>query len=339
MHEYYLKKLGRQEMGSPSVGPDGNTLYARGRYIYISKEHDGFFPHLSETVLNDKAIIKLSMPFSNNLIFATFGYHNSGRIDTVFTDGQGRNELRLYLNNQLDQDKRYFHPDEIVVFHKIQFDESDIYVVYIFQPSDPSYNELSALIDRRKGFALIDYPLECISGTRIIGQPNAEMTDSVLDVVEESQQEIIDSGDEYTAEELALGAGIFNSNTFSDIVMQVYNYKCAVTQRVIRCHNLSNLEAAHIKPRAHHGLYLPCNGIAMCRDMHFAFDKGFFTIDDQYKIVVHPDVLATESYLNEYNGREIALPLVDAFRPKHTYLQYHQDNIYGTFRQIRSIDG
>lgn len=45
-----------------------------------------------------------------------------------------------------------------------------------------------------------------------------------------------------------------------------------------------NLEAAHIWPRSHKGLYLPSNGIALCRDMHWAFDKGMFTVDDNLTV-------------------------------------------------------
>lgn len=66
-------------------------------------------------------------------------------------------------------------------------------------------------------------------------------------------------------------------------------------------------------------------------------NKGFFTIDENYKIVIHPDVLRTDSYINMYNGHELHLPQVDYFKPNQNYLQYHRDTIYGTFRQIRRL--
>lgn len=43
----------------------------------------------------------------------------------------------------------------------------------------------------------------------------------------------------------------------------------------------------------------------MSRDMHCEFDKGFFMIEDDYTIIVHPDVLRTDSCLNKYNGQKI----------------------------------
>ena len=338
MHRYYIKKLGSQELGSPQYLPDGRVKVSRGRYIYISKDNDGFFPHLSNTVLNDKAFIQLSMPFSSELFYAWFGYHNSKNIDTVYTDGAGRNEMRLYLNSQVDCDKRYFHPQEIVVFEKIAINESTVYVVHLFAPTDPQYEELNAMIPPRKGFVLVDRPLNINTSQRVVTSSTAQINDSVLNVIQTSQQEIINETPGPDDEEISLGAGLFNSQTFRDFVMQAYGYKCAVTRRVIRYEEFNNLEAAHIKPRAHNGLYLPCNGIALSRDMHFAFDKGFFTVDDNYLIKVHPNVLQTDSYLNEYNGHELLLPRQDYFKPRIDYLHYHQDNIYGTFRQIRSLE-
>ena len=66
--------------------------------------------------------------------------------------------------------------------------------------------------------------------------------------------------------------------------------------------DLFNLEAAHIKPQAHQGTFLPCNGIAMCRDMHFAFDKGFFCISDDYRVIVS-EKLKGNWFYEEYNGK------------------------------------
>lgn len=336
MHRYYIKKLGSQEMGSPKMFPDGSTKYARGRYIYISKDHDDFFPHLSELVLNDKAFIKLSMPFSAECIYATFGYHNSKHIDGALGHeyGMGRNEMRIYLNNQLDNEKQYFHPGEIVVFDKVEDDGGYIYMVSVYATHQPEYARLEHYIDARKGFGLVDERLPFIN-RRQVSQTTAEISGNVATAIIEGQAGVL--SDNQRDDEIALGAGLFNSNTFHDFVMQAYGYKCAITNQAIFCNNLLNLEAAHIKPRAHNGLYLPCNGIAMSRDMHFAFDKGFFTIDENYKIVIHPDVLRTDSYINMYNGHELHLPQVDYFKPNQNYLQYHRDTIYGTFRQIRRL--
>ena len=135
-----------------------------------------------------------------------------------------------------------------------------------------------------------------------------------------------------------MGYSIFNSSLFHDLVMHAYNYKCAITGKVIRYKegkiDLYNLEAAHIKPQAHQGTFLPCNGIALSRDMHFAFDKGFFTIDDDYTVIVS-EKLKNSWFYNEYNGKKMYVPSEPFYRPQSVFLQHHREHVFETFRQIR----
>lgn len=60
-------------------------------------------------------------------------------------------------------------------------------------------------------------------------------------------------------------------------------------------------------------VYNASNGIALCRDMHWAFDKGMFTIGDDFKIIVHPDV--ESDYLQQYNNKSLYIPENAFFRP------------------------
>ena len=119
-----------------------------------------------------------------------------------------------------------------------------------------------------------------------------------------------------------MGCSIFNSSLFHDLVMNAYQYRCAVTGKVIRYKegnvDLFNLEAAHIKPQAHQGTFLPCNGIALCRDMHFAFDKGFFCISDDYEVLFMPGGASMQFCLipmNFKNSRSRSVISVIQFKP------------------------
>lgn len=82
-------------------------------------------------------------------------------------------------------------------------------------------------------------------------------------------------------------------------------------------------------------LYLPSNGIALCRDMHWAFDKGMFTIGDDFKVIVHPDV--ESDYLQQYNNKSLYIPENAFFRPDINNLHYHQTHIYGLFKTSGSL--
>jgi predicted restriction endonuclease len=141
----------------------------------------------------------------------------------------------------------------------------------------------------------------------------------VIKQIEQREEEARDGGIE----------DLFNAISFRDFVMKGYGSLCAVTKTVIRYGSYMNLEAAHIKPKSHGGFFLPNNGVAMCRDMHWAFDKGFFTLTDKYKIEVHQET--SSEWLRSYDGAEILMPSDPFFRPKASNIQYHRENVFGLF--------
>ena len=202
------------------------------------------------------------------------------------------------------------------------------------------YYEVTEYLNKtsRGSHILIDEELDFVEQP-IVGVDSAvTISDDAIRLAEKESHDIIDhleEDDDETFEE-KYGSSLFNSVLFRDFVMNAYNRKCAITHRAISYGSLLNLEAAHIKPQAHNGKFLPCNGIAMCRDLHFAFDKGFFTIDDDYKVVVS-DKLQGNWFYEEYNGTEIYVPEVEFYRPEKRFLHYHQDHIFNTFQQIRKL--
>ena len=68
----------------------------------------------------------------------------------------------------------------------------------------------------------------------------------------------------------------------------------------------------------------------MCRDIHWAFDKGFFTISDNYKIVVHKEI--ESDFLRSFHDKQILLPTNQFFIPNKENLRYHRENVFGLFK-------
>ena len=339
MAQYYIKKLQHQEMGSPDA--DGKTH--RGRYLYLSKDSDDFFPHLSQTILNDTLVLPIMMPFSDSKIYAKFVYHNSKYFPETST-GAPRNEFRLYLNNALDQQKAFFHVDEIAVIEKVRTSSSNpedigyVYSINLFSPSDQHYAVLNQIIEEspmRGNNAIVEADFDFIPRPVVTDETGVSISEDILDVVKEEQKGLLAIIEEEapTAEpedvEDVRGANLFTSVSFRDFVLYAYGYKCAITGKAIRYKNLNNLEAAHIQPRAQAGTYLPCNGLALCRDMHWAFDKGFITITDDYTVQVHDEVKTT--ILSEIDGKKISVPDDPYFQPEKKFLRHHRDNIFGLF--------
>ncbi|PBB05607.1 hypothetical protein CKW00_08445 [Salimicrobium humidisoli] len=124
-------------------------------------------------------------------------------------------------------------------------------------------------------------------------------------------------------------ANLFSATSFRDFTMTAYKGKCAVTGRVIKYGQFMNIEAAHIQPKSHGGSFLPSNGLALSRDIHWSFDKGFFTLNEDYTLLVHPSV--ESDFLKSYEGQKISIPEDKFFMPSHDSIKYHRENVYGLF--------
>ena len=123
MTQYYLKKLGSQELGYRKGKPGGG-----GRYIYVSKDCLEFFPPLSESVFNDSVFIPIIPPFSESKIYSKFVYHN----DKKTKEGGTRDEYRLYLNKDVDPHGNYYKADDILVLEKYEEkSEGDVLPIYV----------------------------------------------------------------------------------------------------------------------------------------------------------------------------------------------------------------
>ena len=330
MRNFYIKKLGIQELGSPKA--DGSV--SRGRYIYVTKAYENFFPHLSVTVTNDNVLIPVIPPFSDEKIYSTFAYHT----DKFNVPNGTRDEFRLYLNRNLDPEKSYFRVDDIVVFERIETGKPvPLYILYSFNANDAFYADLAERIEAspiRGGHALAGDELGFIPQREInIDEAVVVIPEEVMKVAVTQQEEVL-AGEEQNIEDTR-GASLFNSDSFRDFVLHAYGYKCAITGKVIDYKNLLNLEAAHIQPKAQAGTFLPCNGIALCRDMHWAFDKGFITLSDDLKIIVHEEM--QKSILMEYADQKIYTPVDPYFQPEKKFLKHHRENIFGLFLYSGSI--
>lgn len=323
MATYYLKKCGFQELGS--VGSDG--VVHRGRYLLTSMNADvlSVFPPLTKTQKNDFALLPIIPLYSGKKVYCNFVYHNDKFHGS--SAKQPRNEYRLYLNNELENHTRYFETGDIMIMRKETVLENGenqlIYPMDLIKDKDSIlYKHLDNIVSDshiRGGYGLYDGMISEFENkyTQImrIGEPIVAIDESVTKRVEETDNSAV--------------ANLFNSSNFRDFVMVGYENLCGVTGTVIKYENYMNLEAAHIKPKSHGGLYLPNNGIAMSRDIHWAFDKGFFSLNDNYEIIVHNK--ATSDYLHSFSGKQIKLPSNSFFIPDISNIKYHRENVYGLF--------
>lgn len=130
----YIHKINSQELGYRNDEPG-----KAGRYIYVSKFCTGYFPALSEVVLNDHVILDVIPPHSDEVVLTNYVYHNSKHSDIEQKNGKGRDEYRIYLNSKNDPGRDYYKPDDIVVIVKIYDDEDIIYKILHVRPDSGEF--------------------------------------------------------------------------------------------------------------------------------------------------------------------------------------------------------
>lgn len=322
--KYYLKKCGHQELGS--VGADGKPQ--RGRYLLTSMDENvlNIFPALTTAQLNDSALLPIIPLYSKKKVYCNYVYHNDKFHGS--TAKHPRNEYRIYLNKALENNTYLFKTDDIIVMRLAETNETDqeegqrvYYLDHIKCNGSALYNQLNTIIS--------NYPIP--GGYGIFDGTIPEFEEKVSNIAnpEECEVEIDDSVTTRVTASADAVASLFNTVSFRDFVMVGYDNLCAITGTVIRYESYMNLEAAHIRPKSHGGLFLPNNGLALCRDLHWAFDKGFFTLNDNLEVMVHPKT--TSDYLKSFDGKKIRLPQNPFFIPDLENVKYHRDNVYGLF--------
>ena len=119
---------------------------------------------------------------------------------------------------------------------------------------------------------------------------------------------------------------------FRKAIVNIYDYKCAFCGiKVTRTGNQNIVDGAHIKPFAQFYDSRIHNGIAFCKNHHWAFDRGWFAVDEQYKIIVSNDLEEASPHtkpMKDFHGETILLPNTEQHFPELEALQWHRQNIF-----------
>ncbi len=119
---------------------------------------------------------------------------------------------------------------------------------------------------------------------------------------------------------------------FRHNVLTAYSYKCALCGFDCRLgHTPIGIEAAHIKWHQFSGPSTTNNGIAMCSTHHKSFDRGVFTISENFEIILSKNAYGGETFkalFIEKNKNPISLPANESDMPDAEFLNWHKENIF-----------
>lgn len=121
---------------------------------------------------------------------------------------------------------------------------------------------------------------------------------------------------------------VMRSAAFKRKVPELYGHRCAITGLQVRStRGPSLIDACHIVPWADSFDDTISNGIALCPNMHRAFDRGLISIAADYTVLVARDLQETESShaIRPFAGKPLLLPAEVHHRPAREKLARHRE--------------
>ncbi|WP_138503364.1 HNH endonuclease [Nostoc sp. PA-18-2419] len=119
---------------------------------------------------------------------------------------------------------------------------------------------------------------------------------------------------------------------FRKAIVNIYDYKCVFCGlKVTKSITQNIVDGAHIKPFSQFYDSRIHNGIALCKNHHWAFDRGWFAVDEQYKIIVSNNLEEASPHtkpMKDFHGETILLPNTEQLFPELEALQWHRENIF-----------
>lgn len=121
----------------------------------------------------------------------------------------------------------------------------------------------------------------------------------------------------------------FREASFARHVKTAYDNTCAVTGiRLINGGGRSEVQAAHIRPVAADGPDSVRNGIALSGTIHWMFDRGLISVDDDYSILTAQDRIPDTVARMMNPDRRLILPPSAELRPHSQFLRYHRETVF-----------
>lgn len=118
--------------------------------------------------------------------------------------------------------------------------------------------------------------------------------------------------------------GFIRDHKFADLLLYIYDYTCCITGLWVA--NAPMVEACHIKPHHLCGINSLDNGLALCPNLHTAFDAGLISLSDDYHVIVNEilDEAETCYSLKKLEGKQIQLPKEERFWPGREWVGWQR---------------
>ena len=154
-----------------------------------------------------------------------------------------------------------------------------------------------------------------------------EISDKILkETAVEYKREIHDLVQQNNDEEIFLRGSVFKRE-----IPKIYNHTCCISgMRIDATISISMIDACHIVP--FHISYddTVTNGIALCPNLHRAFDRGLIAIDENYRVIVSKTFKedATSYSIRNFAHKKINVPTLKSQVPAIDNFCWHLNNVF-----------
>lgn len=121
----------------------------------------------------------------------------------------------------------------------------------------------------------------------------------------------------------------FRDAAFSEAVKSAYQNTCAFTGlRIINGGGQFEVQAAHIRPVAASGPDSIRNGLALCGTVHWMFDRGLLSLDDDYTVLMAKNRVPEPVRRLISPNRRLRPPTRPEFQPHPQFLRFHREKVF-----------
>ncbi|MDF0556393.1 HNH endonuclease [Kamptonema sp. UHCC 0994] len=124
---------------------------------------------------------------------------------------------------------------------------------------------------------------------------------------------------------------IVRDGAFRRTIISIYEHRCAFCGLQV-FNSLENIvDGAHIKPFSKFYDDRINNGLSLCKNHHWAFDRFWFTLNDDFTIIVADTLREYSPHarpIKDFHGDRITLPMREEYRPRPDALQWHRQSFF-----------
>lgn len=120
---------------------------------------------------------------------------------------------------------------------------------------------------------------------------------------------------------------------FKREIPKIYNNTCCISgMKIDAIISISMIDACHIIPFSESYNDTITNGIALCPNLHRAFDRGLITIDENYRVIVSKIFKEdkTNYSIKAFENQQVILPKHDKYYPLIDNLIWHRKKNFKT---------